>query len=110
MVVDVDDEEALEAAEAGALDAVAFEQNGRVIRTVDAQGGADGAGLGKAAKDGGNAVGGDQVGALAHLLKQHAHGEDAADGVAVGAGVGADEEALARADEFEDGVDGVGFG
>ena len=71
---------------------------------MDAHGGADGAGAGELAIDGGNAVGGDQVGALAHLLEQHAHGQHAADGIAIGAGVGADKESLAVADDFENGV------
>ena len=92
VVVDIDDEKPVEAAQAGASQAVALQQNGGVVGAVNAQGGADGIGVGQGAVDGGNAVGGDQIGALAHLLEQHAHGQDAAHGIAVGMGVGADEE------------------
>ena len=108
MVIDVDDREALKAAQAGALVAVAFEQNGGVIGTVDAEGGANGVGAGQLAVGGGNAVGGDQVGALAQLLQEHAHGQNASDGVPVGAGVGADQKPFAFADGFQDGIDRVG--
>ncbi len=108
MVIDVDDREALEAAQPGALSAVAFEKDGRVIGTVDAQGGADAGGSGKLAIDGRNAVGGDQVGALADLLEKHAHGQHAAHGIPVGPGVGADQEPLAIADDLR--MASMGFG
>ena len=41
VVIDVDDRESFEAAQPRALQAVAFQQNGRVVGAVDAQRGAD---------------------------------------------------------------------
>ncbi len=64
--------EIFEAAQPGAFQAVALEQNCRVVGAVDTHGGQNRLGAGKSAVEGGNAVGGHQVGALAHLLEHHA--------------------------------------
>jgi hypothetical protein len=56
-----------------------------------------------------NAVRGDQVGTLAHLLKDHAQRKHGTDGIAVGLRVGANEEALAAAQYIEYRRDANGF-
>src|SRR6185437_8449487 len=83
MVVDVDEEERVETVNPGAANSVALQQNYGIVRTTDAHGGADAAGAGQPTVDGGDAVGCDQIGSLAHLFEQYAHGQHAADGIAV---------------------------
>ena len=102
MVIDVDEEELFEAAQPGALKAVALEQDSRVVGAVDAQAGANGFCAGKIAEVGGDAIGSDKINALAHLLEQHSHGKDAAYGVAVRTGVGADEKPFSLAQDLKD--------
>jgi hypothetical protein len=108
VMVDVYEEELLEALEPCAFEPITLKQNRRIIRAVDAVRGANGICSRHGAVDNGNAVGGDKVGTLAHLLEQHAHSEDAAHGVAVGPGMGADKEPLAFTKNFDDGLNRVG--
>jgi len=76
--------------------------------TVDAEDGLDIGGAWQGAVDGWDAVGGDEVSVLAELVEEHAHGEHGADGVAIGTGMGADEEAVAGLDGSDDGGHGDG--
>ena len=103
VVIDIDVEERFQPAQPGALQPVAFEQDHRVVRSVDAHRGANRVGAGQTAVDGRDSVGGNQVGALAHLLQQHARGQHGAHRVAVGTRMRAHQEPLAAANHFQDG-------
>ena len=106
-MIDVDEEKRLQAAQPGAIEAVALQQNRGVIGAVNAHDATDGLSAGQGAVSGGNAIGGDQVGALAHGFQQHAHSQHGAHSVAVRTRVGADQEALAAAEHVENGGDGI---
>jgi hypothetical protein len=107
VVIDVDEKVLIEAAKAGALGPIALEEDGGVIRSANAEGKGDGVGLRQAAIDDGDAVGSDQVGMLTQLADEHAHGQHAANGVAIRPRVGADEKALAFAQDLENSGEGI---
>ena len=96
MVVDIDEAAVFEAEEAGALDAVALEEDGGDAGVGDDVGGGGGVmdtlDVGKGAVDEGDGVGDDDVGLAAELVEDLGEREDGADGVAVGAGVGGEDE------------------
>src|SRR5258708_2669033 len=85
VVIDVDEEEFLEAKQSGALGAIALQDDSGVIGAVHAEGGANGVRSRQGAMNNRNVVGRDEVSSLAHLLEQLSHREDAADGVPIGA-------------------------
>ncbi len=97
MVVDVDEGAAFETEESGAVDAVAFEQDGGSVAVgvdvVCGGGVVDAIQVGKGAVGGGNGVGEDDIDLTAELVEYLGEGKDGADGVAVGAGVRGEEKA-----------------
>lgn len=108
VVIDVDEVIGIQAVEAGALQAVALEQDDRVVGYGDFLHGADSQRAGKAAIEQGDMIGSDHVGLFAHLLEEHGEGQHAAQSVAIGAGVGAEQEAPPAAQDLKDGLHGVG--
>ena len=106
VMIDVDEEKRLQAAQPGAIQAVALQQNRGVIGAVNAHDAADGISAGQGAVSEGNAIGGDQVGALAHgssnmpiaSRSPRRRRRDAS---------GSRPEALAVAEHVENGGDGV---
>ncbi len=101
VMVDIDLKKGFQPAQPATLQAITFEQNDGIVRTMHAHGVADAVGSGKLAIDGGNAVRRDQVGPLAHLFKEHADGQHGTYRVAIGPGVRAHQEPLALAENFE---------
>ena len=97
VVVDVDEGAAFETEEAGAGDAVAFEQDGGGVPVrvdvVCGGGVVDPVEIGQSAIGGGDRVGEDNVHLAAELVEHLGESEGGADGVAVGARVGGEEKA-----------------
>ena len=79
--------------EAGAFDAVAFEQDGGGMGFCDCAGDVDALDAGKIEVVVGDGVGEDDLGLAAHLAQDVGEREDGPDRVAVGAGVGGDDKA-----------------
>ena len=98
-----------EAEEAGAFDAVALEEDGGGgAGGVDVAGGGgvvDAVDVGEGVVDEGDGVGEDDVGSRSQLVEDLGEGEDGADGVAVGAGVGGEDEAAGGAEGLQERFD-----
>jgi len=109
VVVDVDEGTAFEAEEAGAGDAVAFEQDGGgVLVGVDVVCGGsvvNAVQVGQRAIGAGDRVCENDVDLTAELVEDLGESEGGADGVAVGAGVGGEEKAGVGAEDRQESGD-----
>ena len=83
-MIDVDQEIALQALQAGAGQAVTLEDHCRVVAAVHMSGMDDALGMGKRPVDNGNRVAEDDVGALAHEAQDLGQRERGAYSVAIG--------------------------
>ncbi len=108
VVVDVDEGAAFEAEEAGAGDAVAFEQDGGGVvvgvYVVCGGGVVNAVEVGQRAIGAGDRVCEDDVDLTAELVEDLGESEGGADGVAVGAGVGGEKEAGVCAEGCQESV------
>src|SRR5581483_2548261 len=98
VVVDADKKLAVEAFEASALDTVTFENNGGLVSAIDRSGLDHRVRKRPRLVDTGYAIGQDDLSFFAHLAKDLGTGQDRSDGIAVGARVGSEHEALSPFD------------
>src|SRR5580765_4567905 len=94
VVVDIDNEELLQAAQLGTFQPVALPHDDCVVRSMHAHCAPNPVGSWKLAIDIVNSVGRHKISSLAHLLKQHTHRQRRSDSVTIWTGVRANQETL----------------
>jgi hypothetical protein len=103
VMIDVDEGAAFEVEEAGAGDAVTFEQDGGDgsgwVDLRGRDGVMDAVEVGKCGVGGRDGIGEEDVGLAAELVENFGEGEDGADGVTVWAGVGGQKEAWVASED-----------
>ena len=101
MVIDIDQEEIFETVQSGALQAIAFQQNHRVVRTFHALRDVNLIDAGQLTVMSRNSVCRHQVGSLAHLLQHHSQRQHRSNRIAVRLRMRAQQELLALAQDVQ---------
>ncbi len=109
VVVNIDEVATFQSMQTRALNPVAFQQDHRIVITLDARDLPDGRRAGQKAVDEGHAVTGDHLSALAQLLQNRSTGQHGADGIAIRARMGRDQKPLTALNRVQYCMDTVPF-
>ena len=110
VVVDIDHEEFFEPAQPRAFQAVALQQNRRIVAAANVRHGVDGIGARQLPILNRNAIGRYQMGSFPHLLDHHAQRQHGAHSIAIGTRVRTDQKSFASMQGIEDRREGMGGG
>ena len=105
MVIDIDHEAAVEPLDAGPGQVAALHDDGRIEHAVDLRRQHDVVDAGELLQRRRRRIGVDDEHLFAERAQRVRHGHLRSDGIAVGPGMGGDDEALARADHVDDLLD-----